>query len=73
MNIEKIQRSNAGHSKQYFCLFCSKLVTKFARHVQTVHCKEKDVEHILSLPKGNFDQFMHFVYVYRNIFFTFQL
>lgn len=60
MKIQNIPRSDSGYSKQYFCQFCRKLVTKFARHIQSVHQKEKDVQNILNLPKGMFNCLKYF-------------
>lgn len=53
MQIDNVQLSS-NKSKQYFCVFCNKLVTKFARHIQTVHHNETQIQHIFGLPKGKF-------------------
>lgn len=38
--------------KRYFCKFCCKLVTKIARHLETVHKSENEVKSFALLPKG---------------------
>lgn len=53
MQIDNVQLSS-NKSKQYFCVFCNKLVTKFARHIQTVHHNETHIQHIFGYPKGKF-------------------
>lgn len=54
LNIKVVEPSHCLKSKKYFCMFCHKLVTKFARHIETVHNTVKEVERILLLPKGEF-------------------
>ncbi|KYN06057.1 hypothetical protein ALC62_03000 [Cyphomyrmex costatus] len=46
-----VEKSNAKSYKQYYCIFCSKLQTQFARHLRTVHRNEPDVKKFTALPK----------------------
>ncbi|KYN04691.1 hypothetical protein ALC62_04433 [Cyphomyrmex costatus] len=48
-----VEKSNAKSYKQYYCIFCSKLQTQFARHLRTVHRNEPDVKKFTALPKTN--------------------
>ncbi|XP_076843861.1 uncharacterized protein LOC143488824 isoform X1 [Brachyhypopomus gauderio] len=41
------------HGKKQSCLYCNRLVSKIARHLESKHAKEKDVTHALSFPKGS--------------------
>lgn len=52
LNIGSVEQSHCGKTKKYFCMYCHKLVTKFARHIEAVHKTEKDIQHILLLAKG---------------------
>lgn len=47
-----VPKSQKKGSKKYFCIYCKKLQTKFARHLETVHKDEADVKKFLLLPKG---------------------
>jgi len=48
-----VETSNAKSVKQNYCLFCSKLQTQLARHLETVHRNEPDVKKFAILPKRN--------------------
>lgn len=39
--------------KRNYCMFCSKLQTQLARHLETVHRNEPDVKKFSNLPKNN--------------------
>lgn len=43
-----------GANKKYFCMYCKKLQTKFARHLETVHKNETEVKKFILLPKGKY-------------------
>jgi len=52
------QNENAGHSlKQYFCPYCKKLQTKFARHLELKHKNIPDVQKFIHFPKGNRERY----------------
>lgn len=38
--------------KKYMCVFCHKMQTKIARHLEQVHSEEPDVQNFKHLPKG---------------------
>lgn len=44
--------------KKLCCPFCDKLVSKLAKHMETKHNQEPDVEKFLNFPKGNSYSFM---------------
>lgn len=44
-----------GANKKYFCMYCKKLQTKFARHLETVHKNEAEVKKFILLPKGRYN------------------
>jgi len=46
-----VETSNAKSVKQNYCLFCSKLQTQLARHLETVHRNEPDVKKFAILPQ----------------------
>jgi len=48
-----VETSNAKSVKQNYCLFCSKLQTQLARHLETVHRNEPDVKKFAILPRKN--------------------
>jgi len=48
-----VETSNAKSVKQNYCLFCSKLQTQLARHLETAHRDEPDVKKFAILPKRN--------------------
>lgn len=48
--VSKSQKK--GANKKYFCMYCKKLHTKLARHLETVHKNEADVKKFILLPKG---------------------
>lgn len=50
--VDNIPTSSQIKSKQYFCIYCQKLITKFARHLQDVHKEERKVREFMILPKG---------------------
>lgn len=37
------------------CMYCKKLQTKFARHLETVHKNEAEVKKFILLPKGKYN------------------
>lgn len=47
-----VQKSNIK-SKQNYCVFCMKLQSQLARHLETVHLNEPDVKKFAILPKKN--------------------
>ncbi|XP_051173700.1 uncharacterized protein LOC127289663 [Leptopilina boulardi] len=47
-----VYTSNKG-SKKYFCIYCKKLKTKMARHLEMVHKNEDEVKKFTVLPKNN--------------------
>lgn len=47
---------NSKQTKKYFCLFCSKLVSKFPRHVEYVHKDEEKVREFWHFPKGSVER-----------------
>lgn len=51
-----ISKGRTGASKNYFCFYCKKKVTKLARHFEVKHPKEDDVKRILSLTKGSLER-----------------
>lgn len=38
--------------KRLYCLYCKRLTTKFARHLENVHQDEAEVQKFSALPKG---------------------
>ncbi|XP_067205092.1 uncharacterized protein DDB_G0281497-like [Linepithema humile] len=44
-----------GANKKYFCMYCKKLQTKFARHLETVRKNEAEVKKFILLPKGKYN------------------
>ncbi|XP_067214617.1 uncharacterized protein [Linepithema humile] len=49
-----VETSNIKTSrKKSYCIFCTKLQSQFARHLEKVHCNEPDVKKFSVLPKGN--------------------
>lgn len=50
--IDKVTNSYEK-CKKYFCIYCKKLVCKFARHLEVKHNNVQDVIEFSSLPKGN--------------------
>lgn len=47
----RVETSNTKIIKQNYCIFCSKLQTQLARHLETVHHNEPDVKKFAVLPK----------------------
>lgn len=41
-----------GAQKKNFCLFCKKFQSNIVRHLETIHCDEKEVKKFSALPKG---------------------
>jgi len=41
-----------GAQKKNFCYFCKKFQSKIARHLETVHRNEEEVQKFSLLPKG---------------------
>lgn len=52
--------------KQNYCLFCSKLQTQLARHLETVHRNEPDVKKFAVLPKNNLERKKNYWYDKKN-------
>ncbi|XP_067208798.1 uncharacterized protein [Linepithema humile] len=48
-----VETSNARSPKKNYCIFCSKLQTQLARHLEKVHRNELDVKRFTALPKNN--------------------
>lgn len=48
-----VQTSEITDAKKHFCLFCNKMQTKIARHLENVHSSEDEVKKFISLPPGN--------------------
>jgi len=42
--------------KQNYCIFCMKLQSQLARHLETVHCNEPEVKKFTVLPKRNLER-----------------
>ncbi|XP_077260680.1 uncharacterized protein LOC143896600 isoform X2 [Temnothorax americanus] len=55
-NLIVSKSEKKGANKKYFCMYCKKLQTKFARHLETVHKNEKEVKKFILLPKGNLER-----------------
>ncbi|XP_046616551.1 uncharacterized protein LOC124303421 [Neodiprion virginianus] len=53
INLIVDNSSTSTSTKKYFCLYCHKMQTKLARHLETVHSNEADVKKFIGLPKGN--------------------
>lgn len=51
-NLIVYKSQKKGANKKYFCMYCKKLQTKFARHLETTHKNEADVKKFILLPKG---------------------
>lgn len=52
-NINRNERNpKTMPAKKNFCLFCGKLQSKIARHLETVHWDEHSVRTFSILPKG---------------------
>lgn len=49
----RVETSNTKIIKQNYCIFCSKLQTQLARHLETVHHNEPDVKKFAVLHKKN--------------------
>jgi hypothetical protein len=47
----KVPTSKEG-SKRYFCIFCKKLTTKFARHLCLAHKDKPEVQDIIFFDKS---------------------
>jgi len=52
----RVEISNTKNIKQNYCIFCSKLQTQLARHLETVHRNEPDVKRFAILPKRNLER-----------------
>lgn len=48
---DKITNKILYERKEQFCLFCQKLVKRFARHLTAVHKEAKEVQDIIALEK----------------------
>lgn len=55
-----------GANKKYFCMYCKKLQTKFARHLETVHKNETEVKKFILLPKGKYNN-LHIFHFKSNV------
>jgi len=51
--VSKSQKRETN--KKYFCMYCNKLQTKFARHLETVHKNEAEVKKFILLPKSKYN------------------
>lgn len=51
--IMYVETSDTKSTKKNYCVFCSKLQTQLARHLQTVHRNKPDVKKFAVLPKKN--------------------
>lgn len=49
-----ISKKHRNTTKRNNCVFCDKLVTKIARHLEKVHYNEERVKEMTNLPKGKF-------------------
>lgn len=47
-----VRPSSDKHKKKLCCVFCLKLVSKLARHLEIMHKKEPEVKKFVKLPKG---------------------
>lgn len=56
-NLIAPKSQEKGANKKYFCMYCKKLQTKFARHLEIVHKNEEDVKKFILLPKGKYNCF----------------
>jgi len=56
VDIQKLTVLNSipekGKTKKHFCMYCKKLQTKFARHLELKHKEEADVKKFIFLPPG---------------------
>ena len=48
-----VETSNMKSQKRNYCIFCTKLQSQLARHLETVHRNEPDVKKFSVLPKNN--------------------
>lgn len=55
INLIVPKSQEKGANKKYFCMYCKKLQTKFARHLETVHKNEVEVKKFILLPKGKYN------------------
>lgn len=53
--------------KKYFCIFCKKKITKFARHLENIHNNEDEVCKFIFLPKGNDVLFEFYITMYYKV------
>lgn len=53
--VSKNETANYSR-KQYFCPYCKKLQTKFARHLELKHKSIPDVQKFIHFPKGNLER-----------------
>lgn len=51
--IMSVETSNLKSGKRNYCVFCSKLQTQLARHLEMVHRNEPEVKKFAILPKNN--------------------
>lgn len=51
--VPSSQRLASRNTKRYFCPYCKKLQTKFARHLEMKHKSEADVKRFIKFRKGN--------------------
>lgn len=63
-NLIVLKSENKGANKKYFCKYCKKLQTKFARHLETVHKNEIEVKKFSLLPKGKYNDL--YIYIIFN-------
>ncbi|XP_059226883.1 uncharacterized protein LOC131998538 [Stomoxys calcitrans] len=57
ININNLLLKNPNlKSKQHFCIFCSKLQCKLARHFFLKHKSEKQIKRAMTMPKKSFER-----------------
>lgn len=61
-NLIVLQTQKKGANKKYFCVYCKKLQSKFARHLETVHKNEAEVKKFTLLPKGKYNNLWHILF-----------
>lgn len=53
MKLKKKEYSCRLYNKKYYCIFCSQPFSKIARHLESKHKNEPEVERALQFPKGS--------------------
>ncbi|KYN34029.1 hypothetical protein ALC56_11642 [Trachymyrmex septentrionalis] len=54
-NLIVSKSQGKGANKKYFCMYCKKLQTKFARNLETIHKNKADVKKLIYLSKGEYN------------------